>query len=181
MSQFMNRLREDHARLGRAVTAMRAHIGSRDRDERGAWLDLLASLVDYVAEYPDVVHHPREDRLFERLVDQGLTPAERQLVAMNLAEHAKLAEATERLMADVDAVLAGATLSETDLATHALNYLDLQVEHMRREEAQLFPLAERLLSEADFEALDQELAAQRDPLFEQRATRYDDLLEFIAA
>jgi hemerythrin-like domain-containing protein len=183
MSTLLDRLHQDHARLARLASVLRTHIQEQyqGRHGRGGWLDLLACLVDYVSEYPDAVHHPLEDRVFERLIALGLTPAERKTVECNLAEHAALSEATRRMAADVDAVLAGKVVSESNLVEDATAWLDLQLSHMRREETVLFPLAERMFTQAVWREIEAEEADARDPLFDQRLDRYDALFDFVTS
>lgn len=183
MSAMLDRLHQDHARLAKLASVLRVHIQEqyKGRHGRGGWLDLLACMVDYVHEYPDAVHHPLEDRVFERLISLGLTPAERTVVENNLAEHAKLADATRRMAEDVDMVLAGKAVSDSNLVENATAYLDLQLAHMRREETVLFPLAERLFTDAMWQEVEEAEAAARDPLFDQRLGRYDSLFEFVTS
>jgi hemerythrin-like domain-containing protein len=44
-------------------------------------------------------------------------------------------------------------------------------DHMRKEEEKVFPLAEKLLATADWEAIDRAFEENRDPLAEERDTK----------
>lgn len=171
-------LLEDHKTLSEVIEALelRLHqISKRDPDT----LDLLANLIDYIAEYPDRVHHPREDRIIERLIDKGLTPSERIIVELTVAQHAELGAATARMQVDIDALLSKQRDAGVQLDHDARIYLAMQKEHMRREEQQLFPMAVRLFTAADWKEMEAGEPEVPDPLRESRLNRYAILLALI--
>ncbi len=183
MPVFLERLRSDHARFSKVLTVLKEQIGAVQRDQEpwAGWLEHLAALFEYIGEYPDMEHHPMEDRLFDCLVDHGLTPAERGLVERNLAEHAELTAATRRLSEEIQDLLSGTEVHEATLREDVLAYLSMQLAHMRREEEHLFPLAEKMLTSADWQALESKSRHLEDPMFHQRQARYQNLYQFVTA
>jgi len=174
----LQRLLEDHKSLCDVIEALEIRlpqISKRDPDT----LDLLANLIDYIAEYPDQVHHPREDRIIERLIDKGLTPSERIIVELTVAQHAELGAATARMEVDVDALLSKQRDAGLQLDHDAKIYLAMQKEHMRREEQQLFPMAVRLFTPADWSEIEAGEPEVPDPLRESRLSRYASLVALL--
>jgi hemerythrin-like domain-containing protein len=171
-------LLEDHKTLCEVIDALETRlpqVSKRDPET----LDLLANLIDYIAEYPDRVHHPREDRIIERLIDKGLTPSERTVVELTVSQHAELGAATARMEVDMDALLSKQRDAGVQLDHDARVYLAMQKEHMRREEQQLFPMAVRLFTPADWSEIAAGEPEVPDPLRESRLSRYASLLALI--
>ena len=177
----LSRLDEDHFHLTRVMQVLEDELAKRDDDDADIDWNLLADVLAYVGEYPDAVHHPLEDRMFDRVLDKGLTPAERELVHFNLSQHAEIVGATTQLADDVNNILSDVVVPIDVLMDHCRRYLDMQRSHMRNEQVHLFPLAERRLGEEDWAEIATELAAHADPMFVLRQGRFDSLYERVAA
>jgi len=175
--QVMARLEDDHVHIARVLEALE-EVLSAPADEDVNW-EILADIISYLQEYPDTVHHPVEDQLFDRVLDKGLTPAERELVHTNLAQHAEIIGATAQLAHDVAQILNDIVVPIDQLQDHFKHYLELQRVHMRNEIHHLFPLAERQLAQEDWQEMATQMAAHADPMFESNAVRFAALYEFI--
>ena len=178
---LLARLHDDHRRLARLMAVLEHQAQLLEEDGDGPDYDLLTNLLEYIGDYPDAVHHPMEDQLFERLVNKGLTPSEMKLVSVNLRQHAEIIEATRTLAADVATVMSGAVISGRSLQQHARDYVELQRSHMINEEERLFPLAERMLGDDDWEQVAASIDNQHDPLFERTEDRFRYLYRYIVA
>ena len=176
---LLRRLHTDHKHIGRVLTVLENQIRKLDDDGEGPDFDLLANLIDYIGEYPDAIHHPLEDQLFDHLVNKGLTPSERKLVFTNLGKHVEIIAATKKLAQDIATVLNGAVISAIRLKEHVDEYIDTQRSHMWVEEQQLFPLAEHMFSDEDWAELEHLREATRDPLFDKTLARFKDLYRYI--
>jgi len=66
MSQMLRRLRQDHANLQKLLFILERQIGAFDRREGPDW-DIIEGAIDYLLTYPDLRHHPTEDRILRRL------------------------------------------------------------------------------------------------------------------
>ena len=131
---LIDRLLKDHRRLSRVLDVMEKLAGTQRPDE----LDLLGSAVDYIAEYPDAYHHPREDQLFERLLDREISDAERQAIGRLEAGHAELRRKTEGVVRQFDEVLDTETIDTTALDAAIGEYLDAQRAHMKSKRPRSF-------------------------------------------
>jgi hemerythrin-like domain-containing protein len=140
----------------------------------------LRSMVRYIDEYPEKLHHPKEDEhLFKRLVAR--CPEARLLVEELQAEH----EEGTRLIRELERAL---LFYEEDWPGGAREfqqavdkYAEFHWSHMRKEEQKLLPLAERYLSEGDWIAIDRAFAANQDPIAGLQERDFERLFSRIAA
>ena len=175
--QVMVRLEDDHQHIARVLETLETVL-SAPADEDVNW-EIVADIISYLQDYPDTVHHPVEDQLFDRVLDKGLTPAERELVHTNLAQHAEIIGATAQLAHDVEQILSDIVVPIDQLQAHFKHYLELQRAHMRNEIHHLFPLAERQLAVEDWQEIAAQIAAHADPMFELNSGKFASLYEFI--
>jgi hemerythrin-like domain-containing protein len=123
---------------------------------------LLRALLQYIEHYPDKLHHPKEDGyLFPALRERDASAAAAldQLEAQHREGPAVIAgvrEALDRFEADRSTLPA--------LAAAVTGYAEFQWAHMRLEEEQILPLAEKVLLPADWQRIDAAFIANDDPL-----------------
>jgi hemerythrin-like domain-containing protein len=141
---------------------------------------VLRSIVRYIDEYPEQLHHPKEDEhLFARLLARA--PEARLLVEELQAEH----EEGGRLIRELERALLlleegwPARAREFQQAVDA--YAEFHWKHMRKEEQQLLPLAERHLLPEDWKAIDAAFAANRDPIAGMQENDFDQLFSRIVS
>lgn len=141
---------------------------------------LIQDIVRYLHEYPDVVHHPTEDLLFDKLVRRK-PDTEKDIVWLR-RDHDKLSANTAEILQMLD----DAAEQQTPKAAEAVRvelkkYIGRLRRHMRFEEAQVFPGAVQCLANKDWQAIEFRLDAVQDPLFGPAVTRdYRVLYEFFA-
>ncbi len=143
VASLIDELRTDHRNMVLLLDLVEAETG---RVAAGSEPDyeLLENIMTYVADYPDAVHHPREDRLYRHLksrhpdIDQTLQRVE--------SDHEKLEAAGARLREKIKTLAAGfAQPPDRDavmrnLQTYATNLR----RHMYWEEQELFMLADQI-------------------------------------
>ncbi len=123
---------------------------------------LLGALFHYIGEFPERLHHPKEDdHLFTRL--RVRRPEAGPLLDGLSREHSvghqrflELRALWERYRADPAALPAFADAVERYAHFHWL--------HMRREEDEVLPLAIKALIGEDWEAIDAAFASNSDPV-----------------
>lgn len=174
----LERLHDDHRHLAKVLDALEALAdGAAPPPER---LDLLRSALEYVAAYPDAVHHPLEDRLFEHLLGADLSAAEREDVNENAARHGDLIAATNRLRSDLQALRGAGDEAWEGLRSEIRDFVGAQREHMRFEERRVFPLAERKLPARALRELGQDDICRQDPLFDAQIEHFTALYDYVA-
>jgi hemerythrin-like domain-containing protein len=135
---------------------------------------VLRSMVRYIDEYPERLHHPKEDQhLFARLAARA--PEARPLVEELQAEHhegARLIRELERALLFMEE---GWPVGAREFRKAADAYAGFHWKHMRKEEQQLLPLAERHLTPEDWQAIDAAFARNRDPIAGMEEGDFDKL------
>ena len=142
---------------------------------------LMQDILSYMHEYPDAVHHPTEDLLFEKLVLRD--PSMQQPLTAVRDEHEQLSQSSAELKKLLAAAAELSTPQDEAALTAALRRYSTKLRrHMQREEQELFPHAVACLANQDWRAIDEQLSRAQDPLFgPEVAGGYRVLYEYFAA
>ncbi|MGI9249227.1 MAG: hemerythrin domain-containing protein [Woeseiaceae bacterium] len=160
---LMKELREDHRNMSIVLDLLddlvRQASSGDDPD-----FELFDEIMRYMTVYPDAVHHPKEDVVYEQL------RSERPDLAEGLddvpADHRAIADLSSALRDDVEAINAGAAVRREKLIADTRKYTKRLREHMAWEEYDLFERIDEML---DAEPLDfdvSEFEHIKDPVFE---------------
>jgi hemerythrin-like domain-containing protein len=139
---------------------------------------VLHAMVYYIDAFPERLHHPKEEEaLFATLVARA--PETRPLVDELRSEHTR----GTRLIRDLEAALLAFQVEGRARAdafyAMAQNYAQFHWDHMRKEEHELLPLAERHLTERDWAAVEAAFAGNEDPVADLRAQDFRALYQRI--
>ncbi|NKC00036.1 MAG: hypothetical protein GKR90_16270 [Pseudomonadales bacterium] len=171
MTEIIDRLKLDHKRLRRVLGATLEALddvsdGSTTAEDR------LYCLLDYLGEYPHLVHHPTEELVFTALGEQP-SPEFGVDLARVRSQHDFLERATSDLLQSV-----GTDSIDVDAIGDTLRaYVEAQLEHMKFEEANVFPLIESNLVALDQHEIACRLSELHDPLFDAHEQRFQALYE----
>jgi len=156
-------IRDEHSALAAMLRSMRMLIAGGPRDEPERFFDVLRAMLFYIDEFPERLHHPKESRLLFPKVAAG-APELARLIGRLDADH----EAGERRARDLQHhLLAWELLGDSHreaFVAEVHSYIDFYLEHMRLEEREVLPAAERVLSDGDWDELHKVFARDRDPL-----------------
>jgi hemerythrin-like domain-containing protein len=135
---------------------------------------VFRAMLRYIDEYPERLHHPKEDEhLFARLVLRA--PQAKALVDGLQAEHVRgqalVRELERALIFFEDGWPDGARQFQGAVEAYA----EFHWKHMRKEEDELLPLAERHLEPEDWKAIDAAFAANTDPIAGMRERDFEQL------
>ena len=108
---------------------------------------LMRSILEYIQEYPEQVHHPLEDRIFSILL---VRVDETGLIEKLIAEHAELETETRKISESLKLLEYGAVPRE-DIMQQLSTFLIRQRQHMYIEEEKVHPLIESALTEEDWD------------------------------
>src|SRR5215467_2602192 len=108
MSQMLQRLHQDHANLQKLLFILERQTAALDRRERPDW-DIVEGTIDYLLTYPDLHHHPTEDRILRRL--QAKNPLAAEPFRNLAAEHREHAAALRRIAAATRHVLLDSSMA----------------------------------------------------------------------
>ncbi len=158
MAKILNQLQLDHKNMDRLLRKLTDLLDQ----EASSGYEVTKSVIHYMTHYPDVVHHPTEDLMFEHLIrrDQAL----QRVVDKLIAEHEGLAE-TGRLLLELASAAHGDSRAADTLRQEGHSYIVSLRQHMSIEESQVFPHARVLLTERDWTEIDAKRRPFADPLF----------------
>lgn len=156
-------IRDEHAALAAMLRSIVLLLAQHRRQGTLPDFAALRAMIFYVDEFPEKRHHRKESELlFPKL--RARTPLSRDLLDHLDGEHGH----GERKIRDLEhALLAFEIMGEPRRLAFeqaAQRYVDFYLAHMGMEEQQILPLAERVLTEADWAELDEAFGANRDPL-----------------
>lgn len=141
--------------------------------------ELILDIMYYLTHYADVLHHPKEDLVFAKIKERDGSAAAK--IDELLEHHVSLKACGEQLYHDLVDIINGSIVSRGHIEASARAYLTKFRDHMRVEEAEMLPLAARLLSHKDWTAIDTAIRYIEDPLFGARTDeRYAAIAQQIA-
>jgi hemerythrin-like domain-containing protein len=140
--------------------------------------EMMLDIMFYMTHYPDVLHHPREDLAFARILELDINS--RPIVDDLTEQHARLKAFGEALVRSLENVVNGSITSRDSVEVPGRAYIAEFRNHMLKEETAILPLASKLLSEADWAAIGAAVRHIDDPLFGPKGEeRYASLREQI--
>jgi hemerythrin-like domain-containing protein len=156
-------IRDEHAALAAMLRSILLLLAQHQRQKTLPDFAALRAMLFYVDEFPERLHHRKEtELLFPKL--RARTPMARELLDQLDADHGR----GERRIRDLEhALLAFEIMGETRRQAFeqaAQLYVDFYLSHMAKEEQQILPLAEKVLTVEDWAELDEAFLANRDPL-----------------
>lgn len=156
-------IRDEHAALSSLLQSILLMIERGPGDNPERFFDVMRAMLFYIDEFPERLHHPKEsDLLFPRLARAApeLMPVIQRLEAEHMRGEARIRELQHQLLAWE--LLGDARRREFSEA--AKSYVAFYLEHMRTEETQLLPVAQKVLNASDWAVLDTAFQRSRDPL-----------------
>ena len=161
MAKVIDALREEHRNLARLLRALEHQVAIFD-DGGAPDYDVIVGVADYFLDYPDRCHHPKEEVIVRRL--RAMHPAEASEFDLT-REHSNMHELAVGFRQTVAELLADTDIPRQEIVDAAYEFIDHQRRHMFHEEASFLPLAERVMSADDWQAIDAELGTRADPVF----------------
>lgn len=162
MHRLLSSLHEDHVNIAKLLSLLEDEIEKFDAEQNPDY-QCMTDIMRYMTHYPDMHHHPNEELIFSRLAERS--PSSHEDIDHLSEEHKKLAQHGLSFLDDLDAVTSGAIIHRDKLAEDAHAYVEMLKSHMRKEEGDVFPLAQALLTEEDWNRLETQIETVRDPLF----------------
>ena len=156
-------IRDEHAAVAAVLRSMLQMLDRAPDHEPERYFDVLRAMLFYIDEFPERRHHPKEsDLLFPKLarVAPQLMPVIQKLEDDHMSGEHRVRELQHLLLAWE---LLGDSRREAFVQA-AREYADFYLHHMRTEETELLPVAQKLLGASDWEQLNAAFNTQGDPL-----------------
>ena len=162
VEQLMSSLRSDHRNMAMLLDLLDAEIGRLAASGESDY-DLVRDIMWYMTEYPDVVHHPKEDIVYRHV--KSLRPEIHAELERVETDHQYIEETGLKLRNSIEAISNGANLDRNEVFEKCRLYKEHLLEHMYWEETELFSLADELQHFGDWSAVVLENNEISDPLF----------------
>ncbi len=179
IADLMAELREDHRNMAIVLDLLDGvieHIRAEDDTD----LELLAEIMHYMTVYPDAVHHPKEDLVYEQL--QHNRPDLAEGIEDVPGDHEDIAELGIRLRNDIESIESGTAIRREQLIEDASNYVQRLRNHMQWEESDLFKRIDRMIESKSHPIDLAHLREMADPVFgESSAAGFHRLMESLEA
>jgi len=161
-------IRDEHSSLSAVLRSIGLLLSESRRRGLEPDLRVLRAMLFYIDEFPEKVHHTKETALLFPKIRARSTEGGAVIDRLD-GDHARSHRAVLDLEHDLlalemmsEAADAPARRLRFEDAMHA--YIAGYLDHMRTEEMEVLPLAERVLTPADWAELDAAFMHNRDPL-----------------
>lgn len=174
---LISRLRSDHRNMAMLLDSLDAEIDKLAASGEPDY-SLVSDIMLYVTEYPDVVHHPKEDIVYRHL--ESLRPDIRSDLERVEKDHRFIEEWGLKLKYDIETLSSGTIPGRDELIGELHDYMEQLREHMYWEETELLSLADELQHYGDWSDVILANNEISDPLFGSQVERkYGRLLASI--
>jgi hemerythrin-like domain-containing protein len=146
----------------------------RDRGDKPDF-NLFGAMIYYIDSFPERFHHPKEDEYVFRILRMRHAEAAPLLDRLE-AEHRVGGEKIRTLEQALARYQQGGDVEFSGFLAAVEAYAAFHWDHMRAEEKEVLPLAEKHLSREDWEAIDAAFLGHADPMLGAEAgAKYDAL------
>ncbi len=177
MINTLEKLHGDHKNFAKLLTFLEKQHHLLEECEHSDLISILDA-IKYMKEYPDYIHHPLENVIFEYFI-ANYDDVREEIIEL-LHEHEEMPKLTNKLLEMLQGALADVPQDRDELCAYLKEYISIQKEHMNQEEASVYPILNSKLDEKDWKKIDTELAHVADPLFGENVKKsYQGLLKRI--
>lgn len=152
----------DHINFAALLDLLEKQVSVFNRGEQPNYR-LIGTIIYYMRNFGDRVHHPREDVAYALLVERD--PGMQTVISRLLQEHRVIATVGEELLSRLNEAERDVITSRSALAAVAAMYLVYYRNHLSTEERDVMPRAAQLLSEKDWAEVAATVPDSPDPLF----------------
>lgn len=163
--QALGIIHDEHRTLGAVIDAFRHIIDDIAAGNLSPDYKLLWSIVYYIEEFPNRLHHPKEDEVLFPLVRARAADIAATLDDLT-RQHDNGGPFLDRIKTQLGRLQAGIPGIAPQLAENVATYASFHQRHMVQEESVVLARARQALTDDDWQAIATAFAANRDPLVE---------------
>jgi hemerythrin-like domain-containing protein len=179
MNTVVKRIEQDHRdteQLLKLIDRETANLEHGDFTN----VPLLADIMHYFVNFPDLHHHPLEDQVFA--VMKKRNPASAARVDKLYSDHVRMGEMSESLLERTAELQGNAVTPREQVVREFRDYVRQYREHIDWEEKELLPAALKVLEPGDWQTLEKQFATAAESQFGQILQRqYQALYKVIMA
>ena len=163
MARALSTIRDEHRTISAILHGMEYLVREVRTHRKKVDPRVFHAMLYYLDTFAQRIHHPKEDKYLFGIMKERSEDAAR-VIAILENEHAAGEEALRRLAQAMIRYEEGGESEFAGFEREAGNFVEGYRNHMRREERELFPLAERLLTPLDWVMVDAAHDEHTDPL-----------------
>ena len=170
MHETIRVLYNEHRSIASVMHGLLALVRAAQDPKLRPEFEVFHAMIYYIDAFPERQHHPKEDDfLFARLAERLR------------AQHVEGAQMIRKLEAALLSFEVNGRPALPAFAEAAEAYARFHWDHMRTEEKELLPLAERHLTAADWREIDDAFLGNEDPIADLREQDFDKLYKRIVS
>lgn len=163
MPDVLDQLLREHRELEKLIAVLEQQLLMLENGKIPDF-NTLKAVFQYFGNYPDLLHHPKEDLVYDRLEQRD--PALAAGISGIVEEHFELAAMTRRIAGLVEVRMRPGPAPDDGLVELGRAFVDLYRRHIAVEENELFPRALEVLDDADWAGIAAGASPETDPLFD---------------
>ena len=137
-------LMEEHRVIERLLASMDSAASRLEADD-GIRIGFFVDAAEVIRGFADGCHHRKEEGILFPAMEEAGVPKEGGPIGVMLAEHEEGRRLTRAMREAAERVIQGDGLAKLAVIESARGYTELLRQHISKEDAVLFPMAERLL------------------------------------
>jgi hemerythrin-like domain-containing protein len=170
-------IRDEHSAVSAVLRSMLQMMERGPDEQPERFFDVLRAMLFYIDEFPERRHHPKESDLLFPMIAR-VAPELMEVIARLERDHVSGESRVRELQ---HLLLAWELLGDSRRVAFqeaARKYVEFYLTHMRTEETELLPVAQKLLTEQEWEQLnaafqnsDPLVTGDHDPVYDRLFTR----------
>jgi hemerythrin-like domain-containing protein len=170
-------IRDEHSAVSAVLRSMLQMMERGPDEQPERFFDVLRAMLFYIDEFPERRHHPKESDLLFPMIAR-VAPELMEVIARLERDHVSGESRVRELQ---HLLLAWELLGDSRRVAFqeaARKYVEFYLTHMRTEETDLLPVAQKLLTEQDwaqlnaaFQKSDPLVTGDHDPVYDRLFTR----------
>jgi hemerythrin-like domain-containing protein len=160
---MLNRLKLEHGQFLRKLNLLELQYLDMCRNKTPDYA-LMRSIIVYIQEYPEQIHHPLEDMIYSILLERV---DDAEYVQELISEHTQLEVVTRELSESLES-FSKYSASNEKLKKQLSEFLVMQRKHIYIEESEVFPLVQSALTKEDWKRLQYMVPILDEPICGRR-------------
>lgn len=146
-------IQKEHEHLSAVIQSMLQFVRKIQADDNERNLTLFRAMLYYITEYPERIHHPKEDQILFAQIKERTHQLDSELDALT-EQHGKGELLVHRLQSALLRYEFGGQEAFAHLHALVEQYAHFYLAHMRTEEERILPVARQVLNDADWKLVD---------------------------
>jgi branched-chain amino acid transport system ATP-binding protein len=172
MPKALNVIKDEHRSLGAILHGFLYLVDEIRAGRMQPDFKLLHAMLYYLENFPEKLHHPKEDAFLHYYM-RLRSPDAAKILEVVEEEHRQSHAQSEAMLAALTDYEKSGDAARDAFLQMVRHYAEFQWRHIEREEDEVLPMAVAILTPDDWSAIDGAFSAHQDPF-----TSYEHIKEF---